>query len=109
MAGSNIWYQEKECLSSPFALRAEDDLQRIVDFYDNINPKLSDLFLEDLQRSLKSIEDYPQGYQIRFEQVRAKFLKKFSFGVYYKTYPVRISVIAILHSSQDPEIWKGRS
>lgn len=84
---------------------AEDDLQRIVDYYDKINPAIADRFLDEIDDCLKQIEKLPEGYQKRYKQFRIAFLKKFSFGVYYKIYDFELVVIAVLHTSQSMEKW----
>lgn len=87
---------------------AKKDIQNIVDYYDLITPKLSDLFLNELDESIDYISNEPEAFQKRLGAVRIVFLKRFKFGVFYKIYTQKIVVIAILHTSQNPELWKKR-
>jgi len=50
----------------------------------------------------------PNSCQKRLGDIRVSFLKRFSNGVYFKIYDTEISIIAILHTSQNPEIWAKR-
>lgn len=84
---------------------AQRDIQNIVSYYDEINLQLSDSFLADLDLIISNIKDHPEGYQRRIGEVRIAFLHKFSFGIFYKIYPSHISIIAVLHTSQDFERW----
>ncbi|MBA6151982.1 type II toxin-antitoxin system RelE/ParE family toxin [Gelidibacter maritimus] len=86
---------------------AKDDIQNIIDYYDLINPKLADAFLLELEDSILHIKSRPEAFQKRFGEIRLVFLK-FKFGVFYKMYEEKIVVIAILHTSRDPMIWKKR-
>ncbi len=88
---------------------AQGDIQALVDYYDAISPKLTDLFLSELDRAFEAIVDYPEAYQKRYKEVRVIFLKRFSLGVYYKLYGKKAVVLGVLHTSQHPEIWKKRT
>lgn len=87
---------------------AQEDVQNIVEYYDEITPKLSDLFLSELDDAINHIKNEPKAFQKRVGEVRIVFLKRFKFGVFYKMYNQKIVVIAVLHTSQNPEIWKNR-
>lgn len=87
---------------------AQQDIQEVVDYYDELNPKLADSFLAELEQCYNKIKQVPEGYHKRLGNIRAAFLKKFPFGVYYKIYGEKIVVIAILHTSRNPSIWKKR-
>lgn len=84
---------------------AQNDIQGIIDYYDEINPEISENFLNDLESTISNIKSLPKGYQRRIGDVRISFLKRFPFGVFYKIYPISITVIAILHTSQDSSKW----
>ena len=85
---------------------AQQDIQEVVDYYDDINPKLADSFLVELEQCYNKIKQIPEGFQKRLGNIRTAFLKNFPFGVYYKIYGGKIVVIAILHTSKNPAIWK---
>ncbi len=87
---------------------AEQDIQQIVDYYDNIMPDLTDSFLYELDEIYKHIKQNPQGYQKRLGNIRSIFLKRFPIGVFYKLYEKKIVVIAVLHTGRSPKIWQNR-
>ena len=87
---------------------AQQDIQEIVDYYDQINPKFADSFLTELEQCYDKIKQIPEGHQKRLGNIRATFLKNFPIGVYYKIYGKKITVIAVLHTSRNPKIWKKR-
>ena len=87
---------------------AKDDIQGIVDYYDDILPKITDNFLSELDIAINYIQKSPSGNQKRLGNIRAIFLKRFSYGVYYKVYKTKVVIIAVLHTSRNPQIWKSR-
>ncbi len=87
---------------------ANKDIQDIVNYYDLLNPELTKNFLKELDDTVKHIQHRPCSCQKRLGNIRISFLKRFSYGVYFKIYDKDISVIAILHTSRNPQIWKKR-
>ena len=73
-----------------------------------LNPELTEKFLQELGETVKHIQSIPNSCQKRLGDIRVSFLKRFSYGVYFKIYDTEISVIAILHTSRNPQIWKSR-
>ena len=84
---------------------AQKDIQQIVSYYDDINPLLSDRFLDEVYASLYLIESHPEGCQKRLGEIRMAFLKNFSFGIHYKIYNAKVVVISVLHTSRSPKKW----
>jgi len=91
-----------------FRPSAKSDVQEIVNYYDLLNPQLSNKFLEELENTVKHIQGMPTSCQKRIRNIRVSLLKRFSYGVYFKIYDSNISVIAILHTSRNPKIWQKR-
>jgi len=87
---------------------ANNDIQEIVDYYDSLNPQLSEVFLKELGEIVKHIQNMPKSYQKKLGDIRVAFLVRFSYGVYFKIYDREISIIAILHTGRNPKIWKKR-
>lgn len=84
---------------------AEEDIQNIVDYYKDLDGALSEDFIVKLSACFERIEQLPEGYQKRYNEFRIAFLKRFSFGVFYKIYEKEITVVAVLHTSQDMSKW----
>jgi len=51
----------------------------------------------------------PTAYPVVHNHVRKSVLKRFPFVVYFRIKEVIIQVIAIFHTSRNPEIWKDRA
>ncbi len=88
--------------------KAEQDIQKIVEYYDDFTPDLADDFLAELDTIYTYILQNPRAYQKRLNDIRGVFLKRFPIGVYYKIYSKKIVVISVLHTSRSPEKWQAR-
>lgn len=89
-------------------LIAQVDIQDISDYYKRISIKLRDKFLSDLKLKLEKIVSNPKAFQIKYKEVRVAFVKGFPYGIYYKVYRENIKVIAVVHTSRNPSLWKNR-
>ena len=89
-------------------LLAQIDVQDISDYYKRISHKLRDKFLSDLKLNLEKIKLNPKAFQIKYKEVRVTFIKGFPYGIFYKIYGENIKVIAVVHTSRNPSLWKNR-
>ena len=87
---------------------AEDDAQESAFWYNAQRENLGAEFLEEIEAVLKLIKNNPFLIQVKYRNVRVAHSKKFPFGVYYVVEEIEIFVIAILHNSRNPKIWKKR-
>jgi hypothetical protein len=48
--------------------------------------------------------------EVRYENFRIVYLKKFPFGIHFKYDEKKnlIEIYSVFHTSRDPEIWKDR-
>ena len=91
-----------------FRTVANVDVIEIIEFYDDLDKRLSENFIKELGSCVLQISKNPEAFQKRIEDARVVYLKSFSYGVFYKIYPSEIRIIAILHTSRNPDIWKKR-
>lgn len=55
--------------------------------------------------SLNVQKNNPLKCQLRYREVRVKFLKKFDFGIHYIIENETVFVLAIFHTCQNNEDW----
>ena len=86
------------------------DIQEITNYYDLISPQLSNSFLNELEKAKDHIEKMPESSSLKYDKIRVVYLKRFRYGVYFKIYPNLkiVNIIAIMHTSRHPNIWKKR-
>ncbi|HUH72823.1 MAG TPA: type II toxin-antitoxin system RelE/ParE family toxin [Chitinophagales bacterium] len=88
---------------------AKKDISEAYSWYILKNESIADDFENQIYYALKKIEDNPFKFQIRYKLIRVAFLKKFPFGIHYKINDNLIEIIAVFHTSQNPENWFNRN
>ncbi len=91
------------------AQAAEEDLRQAYFWYEEQKERLGSLFEKQIVKAFESIEHNPLKTQIRYDDVRVFFLKKFPFGIHFRVCGAEILVIAVFHTSQSPEAWGKRN
>jgi len=84
------------------------DLRSAAAWYEHHRAGWGDVFLVAVEAALQKIRRSPERFPIADEPVRRALLRRFPYGVFYVTEEDRIDVIAIIHSSRDPETWRRR-
>lgn len=88
---------------------AQKDLREIMIYYQEINHLIARKFLHETDECILQIQHYPEAFQKRIEDVHIVYLKTFPIGIFYKIYTTEIRIIAALHTSRNPKIWKKRN
>lgn len=96
----------------PFSLQisddAEVDLDKSYEYYKEENQKLADIFFNQIKLSLEKIKQNPHSFPIEYKDVRKFVVKKFPFVIYFQSHESIVKIIAIFHTSRNPEIWNER-
>ncbi len=58
--------------------------------------------------TVRHIQKNPLKIQIRYEQIRVSFLKKFPYGIHFNVTENIILIIAVFHTAVDPKKWVKR-
>jgi plasmid stabilization system protein ParE len=87
---------------------ADFDLNEIADWYNARDKRLIWIFLKDFKEKVKYIAENPLACEIRYENFRIAYLKKFPFGIHFKYNDEKniIEIYSVFHTSRDPEEWK---
>jgi plasmid stabilization system protein ParE len=88
---------------------AQDDLADAIEWYESHHPGLSFDFLLALDAALGLITRHPDACALIAPGLRRGLLHRFPHAVYYRHRPAVIEVIAILHPSRSPRVWKARN
>jgi plasmid stabilization system protein ParE len=94
-----------------FSSEASDDLTDILGFYKaQSSPDLQRRFIQALSSTLKTMQNSPKSYSVRFKNARCGVVKTFPYNIYYWVDDAQqtINLFAILHQSRQPKIWKRR-
>jgi plasmid stabilization system protein ParE len=87
---------------------AREDIQQIVDYYDEKSADITDIFLDSLYTEFDVIADNTELFQVKYRKTRVRYIKGFSYGIHYILKGQTIEILAVLHTSRDSENWKNR-
>lgn len=87
---------------------AEIDIKEGFLWYEKQQNGLGSMFQKHISKAIESIKDSPLKTQIRYDQTRVSFLKKFPYGIHYVLNDKVIIIVAVFHTSQDPLKWKSK-
>ena len=88
---------------------AESDFDKSYEYYVDENKKFADNFFKQVNSSLEKISESPEANPLVYKTVRKHVMKKFPFIIYYQVKELLVKIIAIFHTSRNPEIWKDRN
>ena len=83
------------------------DIIEAFNWYQAIDMKLSIKFEKEIERSLEQIKNNPNQFQLKYKAVRVLFLNKFPFGIHYIKNNKKIRIVALFHTSRNPNNWVG--
>ena len=95
-----------QVLLEPAALQ---DIQRVVDYYDERQTGLGERFVSAFEKHLIPIQKSP-FFQVRYDYVRCLPIKKYPFMIHFTVdkESKTITVRAVFHTSLDPKKWTER-
>jgi plasmid stabilization system protein ParE len=91
-----------------FRPEAEEDLKETVIWYENNKKGLGARFLLAVDAAVQSIVRYHQAYPLVYKNYRKKIIRRFPFQIIYTIEENNIEVLAVFHSSRNPDEWKSR-
>jgi plasmid stabilization system protein ParE len=83
--------------------RVYDDIIEAVEYYFPINPNLAEDFLNRIEEAKTKILNAPEGFEVKYHNIRTVLLKQFPYHLYYIVENHKITILAILHAHSGPE------
>ena len=87
---------------------AESELNDAADFYDIACVNLGSVFIDEVQRTIKNISEFPDVAPVIRGQVRKKLIAKFPYSVIYSVNVDDIRILAVAHQKRRPFYWRSR-
>jgi plasmid stabilization system protein ParE len=87
---------------------AEVDLMEIFTWYEGKRQGLGREFLNQVETSLRFIQENPFVSFDLYKGVRRYLLRRFPYKIFYYVNAQRIIVLAIIHGGRDPEFIRKR-
>jgi len=88
---------------------AEEDLADAAAWYEEQRPSLGKEFLDCVLSAFESIAERPRMYPTVHRGTRRALVQRFPFGIYYCIKKDSIVVVAVMHASRNPGLWKQRT
>ncbi len=87
------------------------DILESIRWYNEQKADLGRQFYNILKRTMVRIKKSPESFQVRYKSLRMAPVGKFPFMIVYQINQTKkhIAIIAVLHTSRNPQIWKERS
>jgi plasmid stabilization system protein ParE len=87
---------------------AEAEINEAADFYDIESPGLGSVFIDEIQRAIGSISEFPEAAPLVRGRVRKRLVAKFPYALVYSVRPDEIRILAVAHLKRRPFYWRGR-
>jgi len=87
---------------------AELDALESAIWYNEQSDGLGAKFLEALDIEIVYIKSNPELFAVKYKETRVAHVKRFPYGIHYIIETERIVILAILHTSRNPQLWKER-
>jgi toxin ParE1/3/4 len=83
-------------------------IHEAADFYDMQSPGLGSEFLAELERTMRSLMEFPEAALLIQGRVRRRTIAKFPYAIIYSLRPDEIRILAVAHHKRRPFYWRGR-
>jgi plasmid stabilization system protein ParE len=87
---------------------AEVEINEAADFYDLEGPGLGLAFIDEIQRALQRIVEFPDAAPLIRGPVRKRIVSKFPYSLIYSVGANQIRILAVAHHKRRPFYWRGR-
>lgn len=89
-----------------FSPGAEQDLKKVLVWYQGISFFLKNKFKSDLDVSLDLIKNNPEAWPLHKKQVRKFFMKEFPYIIFYLFEEETIYILGLFHGRRKPSSFK---
>jgi len=88
---------------------AEAELYNIVDYYKQFDHSLSSDFIQEFERAVQRLLDFPKAGSPYLHGTNRFILRRFPYAIVYKIYRDEVIVAhAVMHMKRKPDYWKER-
>lgn len=84
---------------------AFNDIKEAGKWYEEQRVGLSFDFELCIEGAFEDIKNNPLAIQIKYQNVRVKYIRRFPYGIHYILDTNTIYILAVLHTSKNPKRW----
>lgn len=88
--------------------QAEAELQAARDWYDTQRSGLGQDFVDQVRETIVSVAERPASFPKVHGEVRRAILRRFPYGVFFRTTTEDIVILGIIHGRRHPRLWRSR-
>ena len=88
---------------------AAADVEDAFAWYESQRPGLGEEYLAEVTAAIERVVEHPQRYPILHRQTHRILLRRFPYGLFYRSSSEEVIILACMHASRDPKRWEGRT
>jgi plasmid stabilization system protein ParE len=89
-------------------LEAELEILEAVTFYKERAGNIAAVFFAEFSKAREEIATFPEFWKPVGGGYRRKLLERYPYGIIYRIDGQEILIVALAHTSRQPEYWRGR-
>ena len=89
-------------------LEAEQEILDAVTFYKERARNIAAAFFAEFRKAREEIAMFPEFWKPVGGGYRRKLLERYPYGIIYRVDGGEILIVALAHTSRQPEYWRGR-
>jgi plasmid stabilization system protein ParE len=89
-------------------LEAELEILETVTFYKERARDIAADFFNEFKKAREEIKAFPEFWKDVGQGYRRKLIERYPFGIIYRIAGEEIHIVALAHTSRDPDYWRGR-
>ena len=94
--------------SASFHPMAEMEMNEAAEYYETREIGLGTAFIDEVERAINSIQQYPESAHIIVKSIRRKILWRFPYSLIYSINPDSIRILAVASQKRRPFYWRNR-
>ena len=87
-----------------FHPEAEDEFNKAIDYYEDIEAGLGYDFALEVHSTIKRSVEFPKAWAVIEEDVRRSLVRRFPYGVLYSEEQNGIFIIAVMNLHREPRV-----
>lgn len=91
-----------------FHPEAEEEFNRAIDYYEQINPGLGLDFALEVYATIQRTTEFPIAWVVLEGEIRRSLVRRFPYGVLYSVEQNGIFIIAVMNLHRKPDYWMDR-
>ena len=92
-----------------FHPEAESEFFEAINYLEEQNEGLGKTFSREIFVAIRKITFFPFAWTTISKNARRILVNRFPYGIIYQVSGEEILIVAVMHSSREPNYWKGRA